>query len=232
MNALSLPPADITGMLIGLLLTAGVFSYLVGDNALFRLSIHIFIGAAAGYAAVTAWANVLWPQLVRPLLAGNMTERLPLLIPLLLGLMLLGKATSRLNGLGSLPTAYLVGVAAATAVGGAVVGTIFPQALAAMTSFTLPASGEAETDPIQVFNGVLVLLGTVATLAYFHFGARTRPDGTVQRGFLIELLADIGGVFIAVTLGVLFGGVYLAALAALVERMQFILDFLQPFFVR
>jgi hypothetical protein len=40
---------------------------------------------------------------------------------------------------------------------------------------------------------------------------------------LVELAATIGGtVFIAVTLGVLFAGVYSAALTALIERLHFL----------
>ena len=41
-----------------------------------------------------------------------------------------------------------------------------------------------------------------------------------------EYAARIGQVFIAVTLGVLFAGVFSAALAAWVERWNFIVDFL------
>jgi predicted membrane protein len=42
--------ADPIGAIIGFILTIMVLSYIIGDNALFRLAIHIFIGAASGYA--------------------------------------------------------------------------------------------------------------------------------------------------------------------------------------
>jgi hypothetical protein len=37
--------------LIGLVLTLMIFSYLLGDNPLFRFAIYLFIGVASGYAA-------------------------------------------------------------------------------------------------------------------------------------------------------------------------------------
>ncbi len=60
--------ADPIGAIIGFLLTIMVLSYIIGDNALFRLAIHIFIGAASGYAAVLILYNVLWYQVLVPVL--------------------------------------------------------------------------------------------------------------------------------------------------------------------
>ena len=47
---------------------------------------------------------------------------------------------------------------------------------------------------------------------------------------LIEVLSKIGEVFIAITLGALFAGVYLAALAALIDRLDFIQTVIVSFF--
>jgi hypothetical protein len=40
-------------------------------------------------------------------------------------------------------------------------------------------------------------------------------------------MAKIGQVFIAITLGALFAGVYATAITALIERLDFIMQFLQ-----
>ena len=66
---------DLVGALIGLFLTLSIFSYLLGDNYLFRLVIHIFIGVASAFVVVIAWYNVIWPQLIQPCLYGALTER-------------------------------------------------------------------------------------------------------------------------------------------------------------
>jgi hypothetical protein len=60
--------ADPVGALIGFVLTLMVLSYIIGDNFLFRLAIHIFIGVASGYAAVLIISNVIWNQVLVPLL--------------------------------------------------------------------------------------------------------------------------------------------------------------------
>jgi uncharacterized membrane protein len=65
-----------------------------------------------------------------------------------------------------------------------------------------------------------MLVGTIATLAYFHFGASRKDDGSVKRNGLIEAFAWVGKLFVALTLGVLFAGVYAAALSALIERIH------------
>jgi hypothetical protein len=72
----------------------------------------------------------------------------------------------------------------------------------------------------------VMLLGTILTLAAFHFSAGRAADGTPRRNRIIELLAWGGRFFIAITLGALFAGVYMAALTAMIERLHFlIIDF-------
>jgi hypothetical protein len=71
----------------------------------------------------------------------------------------------------------------------------------------------------------VILGGVIASLVYFHFGARATAEGAVRRFQAIEILAVIGSVFVAIALGVLFAGVYSAALTALVERLHFLGSF-------
>lgn len=221
--------ADLVGVLLGLSITLSIFSYILGDNALFRLAIHIFIGVASGYVAVVAWYNILWPQLLLPLIAGGTAERLFVLIPFALSGLLLTKVSTRLAPWGNPVMAYLVGIGVATAIGGAVIGTIFPQVIATTGLFDLQElQPEAGLAVFQLGNAGLILLATVSTLAYFHFGVRVRPDQPQHRGALVEGIAWVGNIFIAITFGVLFAGVYISALTALVERLHFLVEFLVP----
>ena len=61
---MSLP--ELVGAGLGLVFTLFVFSYIFGDNALFRIAMSIFVGVASAFAGVVAWYNVIWPQLLRP----------------------------------------------------------------------------------------------------------------------------------------------------------------------
>jgi hypothetical protein len=215
--------ADLVTGGISFLLTLMVLSYLIGDNPLFRIAIYIFIGVSAGYVAAVAWHQVLYPRLVLPLLSASLGERLLLIIPLVLALLLLLKLSSRTASLGTLPMAFLVGVGAAVAIGGAVMGTIFPQTQASMNVFNLATAGQYRLE--RIFEGVFLLVGTVTTLVYFNFSAKATAAGP-QRGKLVRLLSWVGQIFIAITFGVLFAGVFMAALTALIERLNFIVTFL------
>jgi len=215
------------------IITIFILSYLFGDNILFRVAIYVFVGAAAGYVAAVAWTEVLYPALVQPVFSGaayaDLAQAIRVGFPLLGSLLLLFKIFPRLSHLGQLPMAYLVGVGAAVTIGGAVLGTLLPQVSATFDGFDLSAAGTSGFDTaFRFFNGALVLLGVVGTLAYFHFGATQKPDGSVRRNPIINSLAWIGRVFIAVTFGVLFAGVYMAALTALIERM----DSIRTFFIQ
>ncbi len=219
---------DLVWSAVAFLLTVMVLSYLLGDNPLFRLAIFVFIGVASGYAAVVAWYNVIWPTVVLPALSStSLDRRLLALVPLVLGVLLLMKLFPGLTRLGNPSVAYLVGVGAAVAVVGAVVGTIFPQVTATTNMFdTAAAQAQGVGVGERLFDAFTMLIGTVTSLAYFHYGTR---KGKEKRAVWMEALAKVGEVFIAVTFGAMFAGVYLSALTALVNRLHAMVQFLRMF---
>ena len=217
---------DLVTGIFSFLLTLMILSYLIGDNPVFRVAVYIFVGVSAGYVAAVAWWQVLYPKVFIPLLTGNFIERLLALVPLILGVLLLMKLSPRTAWLGTPSVAFLVGVGAAVAVGGAVMGTIIPQTQASFNVFNSTSAGESWL--ARLFFGAIMLVGTVTTLVYFHFGAKATAGGP-QRSQLVIWLGWIGQAFIAITLGVLFAGVFAAALTALIERVNFIWYFLASF---
>lgn len=220
--------ADAIWTLVAFFLTVMVLSYALGDNPLFRIASYLFIGVSAGYVAVLIIYQVLIAKLVTPMISGAWEQKLLGLIPLLLGFLLIFKLFPRLAPIGNVPMAFLVGVGAAIAIGGALTGTLFGQIRGALRPFDITA---ANGDVLaQLAGGTVLLFGTVTSLAYFHFGARNRGEQIVQRPALIETAAKIGQVFIAITLGALFAGVLTAALTALIERLHFIILFFQSLF--
>lgn len=218
---------DFFSGLIGLILTLLVFSYLINDNPLFRMAIYLFIGVASGYAAAVIWQYVLAPKVLILLQSADPNLWLLTLIPLLLGFSLLAKLFPKISWLGSFAMALLVGVGAATALGGAMLGTLIPQVGAAIEAvdFRAPDGGFA-----KLVEGSVMLAGTVFTLAFFQFSAGRAPDGTPKRNVAFESLAWIGRLFIAVTFGVLFAGVYMAALTAMIERLTSLINFIRQLF--
>jgi len=210
----------------GFLLTLMIFSYLIGDNPLFRIAVYLFIGVSSGYAATVIVYDVLIPKL--SLFQTNDFDQLVLaIIPLLLGVSLLAKLSPRISWIGNFAMAVLVGVGAATAIGGALLGTLLPQVQAAIDAFDLRAAGEFGARMGKLGDGLVMALGTVLTLASFHFSVGRAADGTPKRNSIIEGAASLGRIFIAITLGVLFAGVYMAALTAMIERLSSVINFIR-----
>jgi hypothetical protein len=154
MNGLLL---ELLPMIIGLLLTLFVFSYVLGDNWLYRLAVHLLVGVSAGYAAVVVTFELLvplflnWPRLVfnAPVQGALLT------VPVFFGLwFVLARATPRTARVGNAALAVLVGIGAAVALLGALLGTLLPQLLAARDS-----------SPLVTLVSVLI---TVAVLFYFQ----------------------------------------------------------------
>jgi hypothetical protein len=215
---------DWIGAFLGFVLTLLVFSYLIGDNPLFRITLHIFIGVSAGFAAVVAIYNVILPQLLEPIFIKQILA----ILPLILAGLLVTKISHRFAFIGNLPMSYLVGVSAAVAIGGAVTGTLIPQLLASMNLLDVQASQVFDANVgLRLLNGVIILIGTLASLAYFQFGTLSGSSQRNQFQSWIEGIGKIGQIFIAIMFGFLFAGIFSAALTALIGRVITSLDFLR-----
>lgn len=222
-------PSETIWTLAAFFLTVLVLSYVLGDNPLFRIATYLFVGVSAGYIAVLIIYQVLVAKLFNPFIAGSLQQKLLIVIPFVLGLLLIFKLFPRLAAVGNVSMGFLVGVGAAVAIGGAITGTLFGQIQGAINPFDLSTAPGSAIG--QLAGGIFLLGGTITSLAYFHFGARSRTEPTSARPGVIEILAKIGQIFIAITLGSLFAGVLAAAITALIERLDFIIKFFQSLFV-
>jgi hypothetical protein len=99
---------------------------------------------------------------------------------------------------------------------------LFGQGQASINMFSLSAPIASPQGMMQVLGAIFILIGTICTLAYFNFGAVARPNQPPHRTPVVELLARIGQIFIAITLGALFAGIFAASITALIERLDFI----------
>jgi len=221
---------DLIAGALSFLFTILIFSYVFGDNPFFRTAVYLFVGISSGYIAAVAFWQVIIPRLMYPILFGSFLEQALAVIPLLGSVFILMKVSPRLAGIARIAMAFLVGASAAVVIAGALTGTIIPQFTATINSFDLTAAGARNINAAEaLFNGAFILAGTIFTLIYFHYGARPQEDGSAKRSSLIEIPAFIGRIFIAITLGVIFAGVYAAALTALIERFSSLFNFFGNF---
>ena len=171
----AIQPNLITGFL-SFLFTLLILSYLVGDNPGFRVAVHIFTGISAGYIVVVAFHSIV--NMFQPLVSGSNLDRILLVFPLILSLLLLGKTTDRFEWMGRPVVAFMVGVGSAAAIGGAVLGTLFPQIVAVSSMFDLrqttnfaDTAGNPALLPglFHLITAGFILVGTIVTLIYFQF---------------------------------------------------------------
>jgi len=211
---------------VGLLLTVMILSYLIGDNFLFRIGAYLLVGVTAGFLTVIITRQVLWPNLVQPLIDGSQYQRLWALIPLVLSLLLILSQFSRLTAAGRIPLAFLAGLTAAIAIGGAVFGTIVPQARAVVNGFDTASWYADPGRPwMHILEAGVMLIGVISTLSYFHFGGRFHRvpgSGNSARPRFLEVLSQVGQVFIGLALGAIFAGIFSSALLAMIDRLVFV----------
>jgi hypothetical protein len=209
--------SEIVGLFLGAILTIFILSYLVGDNPLYRLSLHLFIGTLVGYSFGTVFRQVLLGMAL-PMLLSNPAV---VVAPLVLGILLLFKGFPRQAYIGNFPIAYLVGVGTGVALGGALLGTLVPQIGA-----TGRALGAASVRFFRfgLLDGLMVVVGTICTLLAFTF---TRPPqqriGAVW-GSVLSGAAWIGRVFLIVAFGLAFAGALTASLSIFIGRVQSYID--------
>jgi hypothetical protein len=210
---------DLLGGVLAFFFTVALLSYLIGDNPLYRVALHLFIGVSVGYVALVVIYQALLPRLFQPLIDG-VTRGDWLIaglaaIPLVLFILLLLRLSTRFRGIGNFAVAFMIGVGTAVAIGGAVTGTLIPQITA-----TAKITGEGFTF-VDFLNGVIIVIGTVTTLLYFQFWVRGRAaTGDAERVALIRYTGYVGQGFLMLTLGVIYGGMILSGMAVLSERLM------------
>ncbi len=228
-------PLDFIEMIVAAFVTVMILSYVIGDNVLFRIATYLFIGIASGFAGAIAWANVVKPTLVQPLIDKELVSlfsregAVTFLIPWMLVLFLLLKLSPRLSRFGSFPVALLVGVGAAVVVGGSITGTLIPQSRAAAEMLSQEIVFNTSGEPLSIWlenliSALVLILATISVLIYFRFSAQREMTGGARRSRIAEIFAYLGQIFIAVTFGVMYAGALMATIVVLAQRFQFLHD--------
>lgn len=205
---------EVGGIVVGFFLTLCVLSFVIKDNPLYRLAVHVLVGVSAAFAVVIVVREVFGPVLAALLqdVAGN---GILWIVPLILTLLLLLKAIPRTAGLGNSALAVMIGVGAAVSFVGAVAGTLIPQILVRQEDALL---------------GLLLAVLTASALLYFLFTGRLGTDGDSPMPRWYSPVAVLGRVVITMTLAGLYAGILNTSLVLLTERVGYFVDAFGRFF--
>jgi len=207
--------SEVSGLVIGFLLTLFIYSFVVKDNPMYRLAVHILVGISAGFAAVVAVNQVFIP-IANSILSQD--DRLPLVlwsIPIILAALLLTKLFPRIAWLGNNSMAVLVAVGSAVGLVGAIVGTLIPQVTA-----------RYESAPITIVVAIL----TIFVLAYFHFTGRVMSKTETELPVWYTYVTLSGRFVITIALAGVFAGLFSTTLVLLSERLGYYIDSFKTLF--
>lgn len=199
------------GLIWGLMLTILIYSYLIGDNPLYRIAVHVLVGVSAGYAAIVVVQRVVLPVIIEAQ-ENPQVSAINWLIPLIFFLLLFLRRLPRLGWISNLTLALLIGVGTAVALVGALTGTLLPQLL----SFSAPT-------PIQ---GIIIALLTICTLLAFQFTplfSRSQTDPTWEPPRWQRLITRTGRTVLMITFGAFFATALSTSLVLLADRINFFL---------
>ena len=223
-------PSELFTLIIGVALTVMVFSYILGDRLFFGIATHILIGVSAGFLALVVIQKIILPYLVKPLAnvtdPGFLLALVPLALSILVVLMLFRRGTQA----GAIPLAFLGGVLAALAIIGVTRGTLAPQILSMIGRFE-PGKLMHEAQPqwSAIVEALMILLGVISVLFVFHHRGQSKA-GEVVRPIFLQGIGSIGQIFIGITLGALFVGLFSTALIALINSLSDIIYFITLWF--
>ena len=216
------------GMLIGVVISLMIFSYLLGDNILYRWALALLVGSSVGYALGMAWLFVLqdWFSIILGAGTASVFERIIYVVPLFLGVLLLFKGLVDIKSmrqiavLGNVSIGYLLGVGSGVAISGALTGTLIPQMFAAGNAIS-------PSQPLlRLIIGVIAMIGAIASL--IAFSPRQEPQNKSLQ-MLWRGMNWLGRFFITLALAVVFAGAITTALTLLIDHIWRIAKVIEQF---
>lgn len=217
--------------LASFILTLMVFSYLLGDlpfiGSLYRAAVYIFIGMSAAFTLIVSYEGIILPYLqdiqntgTSWTSLGNSADVVIFITGLLFALLLLLKPISALSWLSNSVLAVVIVVGAAAGVLGALTGTLIPLLAATVN---LPADLSADLG--ATLDGLLIFIGTLSGLYYFHYQTRRGEDGEEEQSRLGLGFRQLGKFFLVCALGAIYASALLSSLTILTGRIAFLFQF-------
>lgn len=192
------------GIWLSALMTLGLYSYLVKENAFFRFCEHAYMGLSLAHLAVMGWNNVR-DMGIAPLKKGDLLA----LIPIALGAALFARWSSKTSWLSRYPLAYLVGTASGITVTGVVEAGIIAQVRGAI-------------QPIKDLNSLAALVFTVSAISvcFFILGGDSSKPGASPFSKAVGSAQWLGRLVLMVSFGAVFGSTVMARLGLFIPRLQ------------
>ena len=216
----ALPPlAELIGLWVAAFLTLAIFSFLYGDNPVYKLAEHIFVGVSAGYSVVIVYYESVLADLINPLFRPSEANlehaNYWVIIPGVLGIMMLARFVPKYAWLARWPIAFVIGLGAGASIPSTLQADVIIQLRETVAPLWAPKAGQTSLMTAWVgFSSLALAVGVVCTLTYFYFSSPHRGVlGTASR---------VGVWFLMIAFGAGFGNTVMARLSLLIGRIVFL----------
>lgn len=215
-------------------LTLCIYSFLYKDNPFYKFAEHLLVGVSAGYLIVIDYTNNIKPNLISPLHAGfttlftegKFTGDLAAIIPGILGILILTRLLPKVGWISRWALGFYFGAFQGLIITGYMQANILAQMYGTFVTNNNPVfslnlfanlvNTFGWSNLVLAISGPLMIVGVIATLAYFFFS--TEHKGVVGG------LAKIGIIFLMVGFGASFGYTVMARVSLLIGRINFLLS--------
>lgn len=211
------------GTWFGAFLTLAIMSFLYDDNPLYRFAEALFIGVSAAYWMVMGFWTVLIPNLfgrLTPWLVSGIIEGLEgnkpnyfYIIPLVFGILLLMRLSSKYGWISRWALAFIVGTTAGLNFVQYFISDFTEQIRGSMVPLLVLEAGKISI--LGSISNIILFLGVMCGLIYFFFSVE-------HKGFF-GVASRIGIWILMISFGASFGFTVMGRIALLVGRMEFLL---------
>jgi hypothetical protein len=186
-------------------ITLAIFSFLIGDNPLYKLVERFWVGITTGYWTMllyhTSFTDKVWVPIVQQ-------HQLQYLIPTALGILMWFRLSPRHGWVSRFALAFYIGISMGVFIPLAFKTAVFLQVEGTIRPVTATAGG---------FNFVLALIGLICSLSYFFFSK--------QQTGVFGAISKVGIYTLMIGFGAGFGLTVMGRVALLVQRVIFLRDY-------
>ena len=215
------------GLWVAAFCTLAIFSFLYGDNPLYKFTESVFVGVSAAYAMVVAfWTEIvtnlfakLLPGLARisffPDMESGTQANWLYLIPLVLSVLLLWRLAPKGNWIARWPLAFFIGATAGIRLISYLEADFIGQIQNTIMPFIV-FSADGSMLWIQSLRNTIVIVGVTSCMVYFFF--------SIEHEGVVKYISRLGIWFLMVTFGASFAYTVMGRIALLSGRLDFLFN--------
>jgi hypothetical protein len=192
------------------LLTLAIFSFLFGDNPVYKFAERHWVGVSTGYWTMLLWHQGVNDKVILPIFHRHQWYYL---IPVVLGIFMWFRLVPKLSFLSRYALAFYVGIST---------GIFIPLTFRTAVFLQLEGTVRPVQGSVAGLNFALAIVGIICSLVYFFFSTPHRgPVGFLSKTGIYTLMVGFGAGF---------GLTVMGRVALLVQRVLFLRDYITDLF--